>query len=405
MQKLLPTSLIAGATLALATALAFAPALPACAQYALGTDGGEPTAQLTLGSDGLFYSVASVGGAYGEGTLFSFDPHGDGNIVILHNFGGENSDANTPYEALIQDENGNFYGISSGGGKNGYGAIYMLTADGRYFNLYSFTSDSYNYATGATLAEYAPDEFAGVTPGQGLFTFTVDADATPKPVITAGPKFLPPSRQLNGSAPVSLVSGTKGLVYGATSVGGSLGFGSLFSFDPSSGVVRTLHDFSAPEGNIPEGPLLYSDGKLYGTTVYGGIYRDGTIFSCDTEGNFRTIYQFDGRTNGFYPIGGLAFGTNGDLYATANSSGKYGFGTVLDFTGGDGSPNHHYSFDPTHDSGDGAAPEGGLTLGNDGVLYGTTASGGKYGFGTIYSIDQATLHHVILHSFGKPLAK
>ncbi len=52
---------------------------------------------------------------------------------------------------------------------------------------------------------------------------------------------------------------------------------------------------------------------------------------------------------------------------------------------------------------DGSGPEAGLTLGNDGVFYGMTVGGGKYGYGTIFSIDQTTLHHVILHSFGKPL--
>ncbi len=73
MRSSLKMTSVAGATLALAAALAFAPSLPARAQYATGTDGASPIAQLTLGSDGFFYSVTPLGGAYGEGTLFRFD--------------------------------------------------------------------------------------------------------------------------------------------------------------------------------------------------------------------------------------------------------------------------------------------------------------------------------------------
>ncbi len=189
----------------------------------------------------------------------------------------------------------------------------------------------------------------------------MDADATPKPVITDGPNIRYAPKELRGALPESLVLGPNGLVYGATFVGGSSFYGSLFSFDPVSGVIRTLHDFAPPEGVLPQGPLLYSDGTLYGTTLYGGINDYGTIFSYDADGKFQTLYKFDGQPNGRYTLGGLAFGTDGDLYTTANSGGKYGFGTVLDFTGGDGSPNHHFSFNPVGDPGDGSGPEGGLT--------------------------------------------
>ena len=407
MRSSLKMTSVAGATLALATALAFAPSLPAGAQLAAGTDGASPTAQLTLGSDGFFYSVTPLGGADGEGTLFRFDPHGNGNTVILHNFTGEHGDGSNPSGALIEDEKGNFYGVASDGGKNYGGTIFMLTKDGRYFTLYSFPGNSDEVpGPGPTLAEYAPGKFAGVSLYyRAIFTFTVDADATPKPVITDGPNIHYDPKVLGSGEPISVVAGPNGLVYGATFFGGSSSYGSLFSFDPVSGVIHTLHDFAPPEGLLPEGPLLYSDGILYGTTLFGGVHGDGTIFSYDTEGEFHTLYQFNDHTNGGYPLGGLAFGTDGDLYTTANSGGKNGFGTVLDFTGGDDSPNHHFSFNPMGNPGDGSGPEGGLTLGDDGVFYGMTGGGGKYGYGTIYSIDQTTLHHVILHSFGKPLAK
>ncbi len=184
----------------------------------------------------------------------------------------------------------------------------------------------------------------------------MDADAAPTPVITAGPTFLSIDKQVKGFEPISVVAGSNGVVYAATVGGGTLGYGSLFSFDPASGIIRTLHDFGPPEGAEPMGGLLYSDGILYGTTIYGGVNDSGTIFSCDTAGHFQTLYQFDGQSNGSNPLGGLAFGMNGDLYTTALYSGKYRVGAILDFTGGDDSPNHHFSFNPQGDPGDGGRP-------------------------------------------------
>ncbi len=164
MRSSLTTTLIAGAALALTTSLAFVPALPASAQTAQGTDGVQPMAQLTLGTDGLFYGTTTQGGAGGEGTLFRFDPHGNGNVVTLHSFTGEHGDGAVPAGALIEDEKGNFYGVAMSAGQHGGGTIYMLTADGRYFNLYSFVVGANDDGgPGATLAEYAPGKFAGVS--------------------------------------------------------------------------------------------------------------------------------------------------------------------------------------------------------------------------------------------------
>ncbi len=39
---------------------------------------------------------------------------------------------------MVQDTNGNYYGSTVGGGKNGSGAIFQLTSAGKLTNLYSF---------------------------------------------------------------------------------------------------------------------------------------------------------------------------------------------------------------------------------------------------------------------------
>ena len=364
------------------------------------------------------YGVTPFGGASGEGTLFSFDPHGDGNPVLLHAFTGDD-DGGGPSSPLVEDENGNFYGTTEGGAK-GDGTIYTYTADGRFLTLFSFSDNSNDGRSPlGPIVEYSPGHFAGAQSlggtgpnrsGNGvIYTFQVKTHPAPKPPTVSNIAYFDLGSQVTGeSIQGGVAVGPNGMVYGTTYVGGTNDAGIVFSFDPSAGVIGTLHDFNTEEGAGPRGPLLFANGTLYGTTsgTFEGfsMINNGTIFSLDLDGQYHTLYRFDGDSNGSLPIGSLAFGTNGDLWATTENGGKYnGSGSVLDFTGGDDSPNHHFSFDAANDPGDGSGPEAGLTLGDDGVFYGMTVGGGKYGLGTIFSIDQITLHHVILHSFGKPL--
>jgi hypothetical protein len=48
-----------------------------------GDNGAEPSASVTLGTDGLFYGTTQFGGSSGSGTIFSFNPSGN----VLTSFG------------------------------------------------------------------------------------------------------------------------------------------------------------------------------------------------------------------------------------------------------------------------------------------------------------------------------
>jgi uncharacterized repeat protein (TIGR03803 family) len=94
-----------------------------------------------------------------------------------------------------------------------------------------------------------------------------------------------------------------------------------------------------------------------------------------------TVYNFK-TASGSYPRAVMPTqGRDGKLYGTTSSGGAYGFGTVFGIgTGGSGGPIH--SFDST----DGKSPIGGPLLGTDGLLYGATQSGGPANTGVLFKI-------------------
>jgi uncharacterized repeat protein (TIGR03803 family) len=128
-----------------------------------------------------------------------------------------------------------------------------------------------------------------------------------------------------------------------------VGTGTAFSLEPptppaTNWTLTPLHTFCSEvycaDGSSPQGGLaLGSDGNLYGTTYSGGIYEyHGTVFRINlgsTPPEFETLYSFCmlvGCTDGEYPISGLVQGTNGIFYGTTAQGGQYGYGTVFELT-------------------------------------------------------------------------
>jgi uncharacterized repeat protein (TIGR03803 family) len=111
------------------------------------------------------------------------------------------------------------------------------------------------------------------------------------------------------------------------------------------------------------------------------------------------LYSF-GATNvdGTGPMGGVIQGTDGNFYGTTASGGAHGAGTVFKVTP-QGVETVLYSFG-TNPS-DGASPNAALIQGKDGSFYGTTAAGGgaiRVG-GTVFKITP-TGTETVLYSFG-----
>src|SRR5689334_17016872 len=78
----------------------------------------------------------------------------------------------------------------------------------------------------------------------------------------------------NGWGPeADLIFSADGSLYGTTSGGGAIGYGTVFKLDPSTGTLTTLVSFDGANGSGPLASLLFgADGNLYGTTFRGGTY-------------------------------------------------------------------------------------------------------------------------------------
>jgi len=100
---------------------------------------------------------------------------------------------------------------------------------------------------------------------------------------------------------------------------------------------------------------------------------------------FNVIHAFSGGGDGSNPYAGVTVGPGGVLYGTAAAGGNHGAGTVFKL-----SPvNSSWVFSPLYEftgGSDGAYPEGGVVIGPNGALYGTTDEGGEYYYGTVFEL-------------------
>jgi uncharacterized repeat protein (TIGR03803 family) len=149
-------------------------------------------------------------------------------------------------------------------------------------------------------------------------------------------------------------------------------------------------------------------GNLYGTTAYGGSGGCvlvgikggcGTVFELSPpkvkggKWTYAILYSFQGGKDGYFPWGDLVFDAAGNLHGATQFGGGFGScdspfyqfcGTVFELIppkvkGGQWREKVLYSFRGVKAGkqfGDGANPNGGLTLDSKGAIYGTTRHGG-----------------------------
>ena len=311
------------------------------------TNGFQPWSMtLIQGTDGNFYGATYGGGANGDGTVFKVTAGGE--LTTLYSFCAQTGcpDGKWPGTGLVQATNGNFYGTTSQGGANNYGTVFEITPEGTLTTLHSF-----NGADGA---------------GGG-----------------------------------ALIQASNGNLYGTTSNGGANGAcptgpgcGTVFQIT-AAGKLTTLHSFAGADGWSPGGGLVQAtNGNFYGTTGWGGANNFGTVFEITPGGKLTTLYSFD-LTDGSMPYIAMVQASDGNLYGTTTGGGPSavpgtmngGDGTVFKITPG-GELTTLHNFDGT----DGAVVYGGLAQATDGNFYGTTTLGGTGncgpgGCGTVFSLS------------------
>jgi len=257
----------------------------------------------------------------------------------LATFDGANG-AN-PTAALISDSAGNLYGTTSSGGAYGKGAVYEIAA--------------------------------GTNALTTLYSFSGNDGQTPY---------------------ASLTRDSAGNLYGTTYGGGAYGQGTVYKLAAGSSTLTTLYSFNGTDGKNPRANLLAdSSGNLYGTTEFGGASDLGTAFRLAAGTNsLTTLASFSGA-NGTNPWGGLVADTAGNLYGTTRYGGSGDYGTVFEIAAGTNALTTLASFNNAN----GAYPLSGLSSDAAGNLFGTTAGGGEFLYGTTFkvAIDTHSLSTVV----------
>jgi uncharacterized repeat protein (TIGR03803 family) len=230
-----------------------------------------------------------------------------------------------------------------------------------------------------------------------------------------------------------VAQGTDGNLYGTLAEGGA-GCGSVFRITPS-GALNDLYNFSGADGCNPlSGLTLGTDGDFYGTTGNGGSNSIGTIFKITSTGGLTTLHNFTSAEGGspysppvqgkkaFYGVTSkgtaytitsagtfkllhhkipgasyapLFLASDSHFYGTTASGGSHGYGTVFRLSAS-GVVTTIYDFDFSH----GAYPSGPVVQGSDKNLYGLAYEGGSQESpgGVVFKVT-LTGAITVLHSF------
>jgi hypothetical protein len=172
------------------------------------------------------------------------------------------------------------------------------------------------------------------------------------------------------------------------------GGGTIYRLHLKSGVwmAAAIYVFQGGvDGLEPVGGLVFqSPNRLFGVTDEGGGFNGGTAFElAQVAGGVwskSTIYNFGSTpTDAIYPSFSLTIGRSGQLYGTTNSGGSFGYGTVFQL----GQIGHVWNEKILHNfslGADAGDPAGGVVLDNAGNLYGQGRNGGSAGAGAVYEI-------------------
>ena len=254
--------------------------------FGIGEDGAQPIGGLILDAADNLYGTTSLGGVYGNGTVYEEKRSGHGwTESVLYSFTGGNDGTNPPATVTL-DAHGNLYGTTSLGGANSEGVVYELSR------------------TGSGWKQTLLYTFQGLSDGQNpVGGVVVDGD---------------------------------GNLYGTTFDGGDNGGGTVYELSPSASgwTFTTLYSFTGIYGG-PYNKLTLAKGSIYGTTEADGANGFGSVFKLTpgTKGwTFTDLHDFTGGSDGAAIYGSVAVDSNGNVFGATNEGGSLNQGLIFEIT-------------------------------------------------------------------------
>lgn len=351
------------------------------------------------------WGMTQNGGTFSNGVIYNTDANGQ-NFQVIVNFTGTTGSylGANPLGTLLKANNGKLYGLTRKGGTNDKGTIFCYDINNSTFTtLYNFNStptapaEPMGSFTEINNVLYATSSLGGTGGSGTLFSYDLSTNTFSTLVNFTGT-----SSPYYGSTPtgVKLLYASNGLLYGTTAFSNLNNSGTLFSFNPTNNAFSTLVNFNGTTlGGAPYGGVIEVNNKLYGTTNFGGTNNYGTIYSVDmSTGTHSLLASFTGSVG--VTIGAKAKNSliyaNGLLYGTAANSGLSGdYGVVFSIDPTTNTYSTVINFNGTN----GGNPYGNLLHASNGNLYGMTYSGGFASAGTLFEYNLATNTHSVLTNF------
>lgn len=288
---------------------------------------------------------------------------------------------------------GQLWGTAYGGGESNLGVIFKTNSEGTNYTVEKEFLTQFPGATPWYLrlcqATSTNGKLYGLLSSRILFEYDPSTGAYGKKI------------DLDGQPWGSLIQASNGKLYGMTNDGGTHGMGVLFEYDPVNNDYIKKVDFDgANKGKNPYGSLtLGPDNKLYGMTYSGGLNDKGVVFEFDpSTDSFIKKIDFDGN-NGENPFGNLVVAPNGKLFGLTWGGGSENAGVLFEYNSLNNTLLKKLDFTRTN----GSSPLGGMTVANNGKLYGMTySSAGTNGFdgaGVLFEFDPDTYDYTVKLEF------
>lgn len=347
------------------------------------TDGAGLMCNLIETSNGILCGMSNAGGTSNLGTIFQYDILLD-NLITQFSFSA--ADGKLPFGSLIKATNGKLYAMTNEGGELNVGVLFQfdpLTSN--YIKKLDFQKSLNGKSPNGSLVRASNGLLYGVTEEGGLNNLGVLFQYDQ--VNHVYTKLIDFAYTLGSNPNGSLIQATDGMLYGSC-YNGSVSYGTIFQFNPYTYSLTTIYAFAASSfGQNPRGALVQaSNGLFYGTTSYGGWYSKGTIFEFDPlSGIYNDKYNFIDPV-GRAAIGSLIEAADGNLYGVTALGGALDQGTLFQYNYVNDVFTKKIDFS---NSSAGRRPGGNASLmqATDGMLYGTTNYGGSYGYGILYKFD------------------